>query len=128
MSMDQESYEIYAAAKKNWRLLNRVTTSGQAIEEATKLQHSEKYSAIQVIVRSTTNGEAADSSRLLYQFSRPGAPALDRDPLLPSIETTIPAHHAIDDQAQTSERSRWMLYIASGAVVTLALLTFILAG
>lgn len=125
--MDQEFYEIYAAAKKNWRLLNRVTTSGQAIEEATKLQHSEKYSAIQVLVRSTANGQAADSSRLLYQFSRPGAPALDRDPLLPSMETTIAAPHVIDDQAQTREWYRRTLYIASGAAATLAILTFILA-
>lgn len=125
--MDQESYEIYAAAKKNWRLLNRVTTSGQAIEEATKLQHSKKFSAIQVIVRSPTNGEAADSSRLLYQFSRPGAPALDRDPMLRSMETIVAARHAIDDPAQTRDRFRRTLYIASGVAATLAILTFILA-
>lgn len=120
MSSAQASYEIYAAAKKNWRLLSRVPTSGQAIEEATKLQHTEKYSAIQVLVRSGADGDNDVPPRLLYQFTRPGAPVPDREFLLHATENPAPTETIKDS------RARHMLFIAGGAVATLLILTFAL--
>lgn len=119
----QASYEIYAAAKKDWRFLTRVSTSGEAIEEATKLQHMEKYSAIQVLVRNVTDGNENAPPRLLYQFTRPGAPMPDRELLMHTTENTTPIDEAKD--IRTADRSRQMLFIAGGAVATILLLALV---
>ncbi len=119
MSSAQASYEIYAAAKKNWRLLSRVATSGQAIEEATKLQHTEKYSAIQVLVRNA-DGDNDVPPRLLYQFTRPGAPPPDREFLMHSFEPT-----SVVDEVRIAGRFRQMLFLAGGAIATLLILSFV---
>lgn len=125
MSSDQDRYEIYAVAKKNWRLLTHVPTSGQAIEEATKLQHTEKYAAIQVIVRPATE---TVSPRLLYQFTRPGARLLDQDPLLQSLGACVTDGNAassqiLDGGRQNADRFRRALIIAScGCIAAMAVL------
>lgn len=123
MSSVQASYEIYAAAKKNWRLLTRVPTSGEAIEQAAKLQHMEKYSAIQVLVRSGADGHDDAPPRLLYQFTRPGAPLPDREFLLHATESSAPTGEIKD--GRFSARSRQMLFVAGGAAATLLILALV---
>jgi hypothetical protein len=122
---DRDSYEIYAVAKKNWRLLTRMTTSGQAIAEATRLQHTGRYSAIQIIVRPSEPGATDAPPRLLYQFSRPGALPTDQDPVIQTLADgpLAPAEgFAATASGVPSYRSRWTLVIVScGLAVGLVL-------